>query len=184
MKGASIMARKMKGAKLLARKFAILTFVLHIAGFTIFGVMFMMRTDEEKILRRFAATEEILQKEQDDGPIIVSRKMQQFLGLLADTCRFHTAVMGYAVELKPKDLAQALGSVHLQYSSLAVEFHDIEIEFEEERKATAHLTIHVLSRTAEDKDAVEADYAVECKLVKPKRKWLLNGGSLAPKRRE
>ncbi|GAK60329.1 hypothetical protein U27_00220 [Candidatus Vecturithrix granuli] len=149
-------------------------FIIFLAtGIGIAAILYAFTNQTYQVKQRFASVAKWVAKDGDEPNLAAARKIQQFMSVLAETCRVKDPSSGVFREISGRETAQKAVLARNEYRSISLKFHDLEIAFPEKNMAKAITTARIAG-TSGGGELYTATYELECTLHKTDEGWVFH----------
>jgi len=143
--------------------------IVFLAGVLLAPRVFPSR--ERKVRNQLALLSKSVSKASRENPIITATKVNKLRSLFAENFRLRTHISLFSGELTREEIVSLIAQARLEFSTLAVRFYDLQVEFPDDGSAKATLTIRVKG-TMTDGSLLDETHELECFLREDEKKWL------------
>lgn len=135
------------------RKYWIAAILLVGAGSLLF--LLLVDWDARAVKKHLRSLEKQLKWEPGDNDLVVAARIKRVGSMVADPCRVDMPTYEITRSFSQKDVAPYLMMGLRRYSRMAVEFHDLTVEFPQEQVARAVTTAYVRAAALDGQKADE-----------------------------
>jgi hypothetical protein len=149
----------------------VILLALLLAAVAWFAVTRRSGRDERLVRRQFAALERVVSKQKEESPVAAAGRAQTCVALFADPCEVLTQVDFLSGSFSREEIAQQLFYGRSQFRHVALEFHDLRVEFPSPRTASCIVSA-TLQGDTHGGDAIREVHEVHGTLTKVDSDWL------------
>jgi hypothetical protein len=142
-----------------------------VAGIIVF--LWLHESDETKIKKRFDALAAEAAKVPDEKNLTAAIKAKKISEMCAESFQVELPSYSITTTFPRSDIAPNILAARAHYSSIAVKFYDINIEFPEEGVADVTLTGSVESRLTSG-ESVNEIHELRCRFEKMEKDWFFS----------
>lgn len=127
--------------------------------------------EEKKVKKQFSLLAHHASKDEEEKILAMARKMKNIESLFAESCEVTAPPYSLAGSFSPADLANLAARARLNFSHLALTFHDLSVSFPDRETAQVVLTGEVRGKSSRGAPIHEVR-EIECLLKKYRGEWL------------
>ena len=129
--------------------------------------------EEKNVKRQFSLLAHYASKEEGEKILAMARKMKNLESLFAESCEVTAPPYSLAGNFSRADLANLPARARLNFSHLALTFHDLSVSFPDRETAQVVLTGEVRGKSSRGAQIHEVR-EVACLLKKHEGEWLFS----------
>ena len=152
-------------------KYIIATLVVVVAIILI--AVYAFPSEEKKVKKQFGLLSEWVSKGPEETILTMAQKARKVGTLFAETCRLQVSVDSIEGNYTRKEIASYAARDRARFTTLSLQFYDLDISFPEKESAKATLTARLTGRTTYGQD-VRDIRELECFLKKTEGAWLFS----------
>ena len=137
----------------------------------VLAAVYLTGSEEKKVKGQFRHLSELMAKGSGENLFTTAGKVKKIAALFANTCELHVSVHSLSGRYTPEEISGHALQGRAQFSTLALDFHDLDISFPEREVARVHCSARLSGRStvAEGVDEIRD---LDCLLKKVQKEWL------------
>ncbi len=135
--------------------------------------IYLFPGDETRIKKQFTSLSKWVSKDPNEKKLAMATKMQNIKSVFAKTCKFEATAAGFSGTYPPDEIATRAIAGRSKFSTFALKFYDLVVNFPEEGTAKVATTARLTGKDTNG-DPVDETHELECVLQKIDKTWLIS----------
>jgi hypothetical protein len=150
-------------------KYLLAVLLLVVLG--VLAAVYLAGSEEKKVKGQFRHLSELVAKGSGENMFTAAGKVKKIAALFANACELHVSAHSLSGRYTPEEISGHALQARAQFSTLALDFYDLDLSFPEREIARVHCTARLTGRstTAERVDEIRE---LDCLLKKVQKEWL------------